>query len=234
MVTMHVKKVSELRSLDEFNLSAEVYDVLSEYKLSSLVLFARREDLFGALMRARGVYHVDQVSQETVESETRLCQRCADEFRKELKEKGFFRTDFDNYRQSFNIMSFLRVLIGGNYNDDYFDEFYNARREWKSFTNEEYETFGGLTQIQINTFMMILEYSLSEYQFRVICERMGLHNGICVDRKTVAKEFGMTEREIFNMEKSAFQHMKGVMNAGVLRRMYQNFLELETKDLSKI
>lgn len=229
-----VKKVKDLKASD-LKLSPEAFDVLKGYTVDSLVLMARREDLFGALMKARGYYiGIDSDISNKLAKEATLCKKASDEFMSALEQGGFFRTDFDEYKIDFNIMTFLRVILNDcRFTDDYFNSFFNTRREWKTFTNEEYEEFDGLTKQQIEGFMLILHSVLSEREYLVICLRMGLVDGTCFSRKTVAESFGMTGQEVFIMERDIFKRMSHTINREVLENMYQNFLVRKTSGLVK-
>ena len=235
MESLSVRKVSELKSLQELNLSPEVAVVLQEYSINNLVLFARRHELCEALLRARGKYYSEEtVSDDVLATEKSLCEKCSNELESALDEAGFFRNDFGRYTVSLNIMAFLRILTSINYDDSFFDQHENANREWKSFSNEEYESFEGLSNIQVRAFRSILRGVLSDNQYDVISLRMGFDNGLCSTREEIADDYMMTEDQIKDYEKTTFHLMKKVINAGVLKRMYRNYVEPEVQGLVEI
>ena len=230
-----VKKVKDLRKEDLTHLSAESFEILKSYTKDSLVLMARRETLFNELMETRGIYRNCGSSTDKLAKEAVLCKRAADEFTKSLHDAGFIRNDFEKYKISFNIMTFLRIILNDcYYSNDYFNEFLNTRREWKRFTNDEYEEIDGLTKKQIDGFMAILHSSLSERAYMMICLRLGLvGDGTCVSRAELAKSFEVTEREIELTESYIFKQMSRIINREILEKMYQNFLQPEMRGLIK-
>ena len=169
---LKVKRALDLKDLHELELCLDVVDVLKNYSIDSLVLFTRRHELFDALIRAQDENHLNGSDEESAEK-TMLFMRCEEEMEYALSRAGYFRNDFGSYHVSFNILAFLRILAEGRYDDSFFNEFENANREWKSFSNAEYESFEGLSNIQVYAFKAILREILSERQYKVISLRMG-------------------------------------------------------------
>ena len=226
---MEVKKAKEMKNLKDLNLSPETYEILKEYTPDSLILCARREDLFGALMKARNRNCKDSTS---LAKEAIVCKKASDELYRILEEGGYYRTDFEEYKISFNIMTFLRIVLNGcRFNNDYFSDFFNVRREWKRFTNEEYEEFTGLSDRQIEGFLSVLRSALSKREFKYICLRMGLIDGYCKPRKVAAPD--LTDREASIMEADIFKKMANIVNREVMEKIYHNFLSTEKQGLVK-
>lgn len=231
-----VRESKSLKKEDLTKLSAESLEVLKGYTKDSLILMARREILFNSLMEARGRYTAYGASASSLAKEAVLCKHAADEFTESIREAGFIRNDFDKYRIDFNVMTFLRIILNDcRYNDEYFNEYFNTRREWKNFTNQEYEEFDGLEQKQIDGFMAILHSSMSERAYMLICLRMGLvGDGTCVSREEIAKTFKMTPTEVVVTENDIFKQMSRIVNREILEKMYQNFLKPETRGLGLV
>ena len=147
-----VRKASELKSLDELNLSKRTYNSVKNIPLERLIYLVRR---------GKYEYRIDRMWRSSYE-----------ELDRAIEEAGFIRHDFDG--RSFGLGALYRTII-----EDHGDSqtLWPYVRLSGFESNEAYESYKNFSEAQLEAVDQLLDEVLNEEEKDILRLRFGLADG---------------------------------------------------------
>lgn len=187
----YCKKVKDLKSLKDIGLSSGICNLLNEVPIEDIVLAARIGKLDDFL---RGKVPADYV------------MPCYLMVQSALLKAGYLRRDFYEYLESFNWLSFIKAIVDGKYDNGLFDGASNIQRILSGMTNDQYESFDGLSALQIRALNTILKSCfLYDRSYYLVLIRFGLNGKESRPREDIADVIGEDVSYIRDLEEEAIE-----------------------------
>lgn len=149
---VNVRKASELKSLDELNLSKRTYNSVKDIQPERLIYLVRR---------GKCEYHIDRMWRASYEELDRI-----------IEEAGFIRHDFD--ARSFGLGALYRTIIEDRDNGQTLWPYVRIS-DFES--NEAYESYKNFSEAQLKAVDQLLDEVLNEKEKDILRLRFGLADG---------------------------------------------------------
>ncbi len=173
-----VRKASELKSLDELNLSRRTYNCVKDISPESLVLLVRS-----------GVYHID-----------RMWKASYEELDRAIEEAGFIRRDFDG--RSFGLVRLYRAVADND------KTYWPYARPSDFESNEAYENFENFSEAQFEAVNQLLDDTLKEKEKDILQLLFGLVDGKSRYLEEVGTKYNCSRERVRSIEIKAIRKLK--------------------------
>ena len=188
-----VKKVAELRSLNELNLSSRTRSYL--------------ENNFNSIDDIVKEGRIDAFEQECGIQSTSKAPKWELELVSALREAGFIRPAED-FILSFNVATLYAKVSEPTYGKDLPDYHEEFTTKIEQLSNTQYEAFCGLAKKDIERVMSYLDAKLPEKEIIILCQRYGLHGENAKDLEEVGCYMNTTREHIRQIEAKALRRLK--------------------------
>lgn len=178
-----VRKASELKSLDELNLSKRTYNSVKNIPPERLIYLVRR---------GQYQYHID-----------RMWRASYEELDRTIEEAGFIRHDFDG--RSFGLGALYRTIIEDHDNGQ---TLWPYVRLLDFESNEAYESYRNFSEAQLEAVDQLLDEVLNEKEKDILRLRFGLIDGRRWSLTEVGAKYTCTRDRVRAIEARAIFKLK--------------------------